>query len=273
MVFAEPTCTWPSCRWLQTLCVVVAVGGLVLWSDASQAEASGNALRAGVITGAVGVSYFSLLVVDETWGTTTCRVCATNDLDRGVRELLVWQNPTVAARISDGLLLGIPTTSMAAAFLVGRRDGNRQGVTDGFVTLEAIAFAGLGTSLAKLTVARRRPFSYYRTFAYPSSVDENRSFWSGHTAVTFAAISSLATVSYHHGWSGGPIVAVGGVLAAGTTGYLRMGADKHWFTDVLVGAVVGTAVGIAVPVFELGKRRDGDDTGVNAAPLVFGGSF
>ena len=32
-----------------------------------------------------------------------------------------------------------------------------------------------------------------------------------------------------------------------TTGYLRIAANQHYFTDVLTGAVVGTGVGLAVP--------------------------
>jgi polar amino acid transport system permease protein len=38
-----------------------------------------------------------------------------------------------------------------------------------------------------------------------------------------------------------------GFPAAAATGYFRMAADKHWLTDVLTGAMTGTAVGFAVP--------------------------
>jgi membrane-associated phospholipid phosphatase len=43
--------------------------------------------------------------------------------------------------------------------------------------------------------------------------------------------------------------AIGLTLATGV-GYLRVGADAHWLTDVLAGAAVGTAIGVAVPLFE-----------------------
>ena len=39
---------------------------------------------------------------------------------------------------------------------------------------------------------------------------------------------------------------VGGAVAA-VTAYLRIAADKHWLTDVIVGAVVGAGIGFAVP--------------------------
>ena len=35
--------------------------------------------------------------------------------------------------------------------------------------------------------------------------------------------------------------------AAATTGLLRIMSDQHWVTDVLSGAVVGTAIGMIVP--------------------------
>ena len=47
----------------------------------------------------------------------------------------------------------------------------------------------------------------------------------------------------------------GAVIAGGaTTGLFRILAGKHFPTDVLVGAVAGTAVGITVPL--LHRRRE-----------------
>jgi membrane-associated phospholipid phosphatase len=40
---------------------------------------------------------------------------------------------------------------------------------------------------------------------------------------------------------------VGGALATGTA-YLRIAADRHWLSDVIVGMLTGVAVGIAVPL-------------------------
>jgi len=31
------------------------------------------------------------------------------------------------------------------------------------------------------------------------------------------------------------------------TGYLRIAADKHYFSDVAIGAAVGTAIGFIIP--------------------------
>jgi membrane-associated phospholipid phosphatase len=37
-------------------------------------------------------------------------------------------------------------------------------------------------------------------------------------------------------------------VAAATTGTLRLVGDAHYFSDVFVGAVVGTAVGLGIPL-------------------------
>ncbi|HEX2879195.1 MAG TPA: hypothetical protein VHO25_06635 [Polyangiaceae bacterium] len=51
-----------------------------------------------------------------------------------------------------------------------------------------------------------------------------------------------------------PYVAIGGGVLAVGTGLLRIGADMHWASDVLVGAAAGSALGFAVP-FLLHSRR------------------
>ena len=40
-----------------------------------------------------------------------------------------------------------------------------------------------------------------------------------------------------------------GLSMAAFTGYLRIAADKHYLSDVLTGAIVGSAVGFVVPYF------------------------
>ena len=44
-----------------------------------------------------------------------------------------------------------------------------------------------------------------------------------------------------------PLIWAEGLAVAATTGYLRIAADKHYFSDVLSGALIGSAVGFMVP--------------------------
>ena len=64
--------------------------------------------------------------------------------------------------------------------------------------------------------------------------------------------SAAVTCSHHlnlplYGEDTAAVPCATGFLMAGMTGALRMVGDKHYLTDVLVGAVVGTAVGFGLP--------------------------
>jgi membrane-associated phospholipid phosphatase len=77
-----------------------------------------------------------------------------------------------------------------------------------------------------------------------------RSFFSGHTTLTFVSAGVLCS---HHLGLGllGPtldvITCAGGFAVAAMTSVFRMMSDMHYATDVAVGAVVGSAFGFAVP--------------------------
>jgi membrane-associated phospholipid phosphatase len=105
---------------------------------------------------------------------------------------------------------------------------------------------------SSLLVARERP--YVQTVRAGDNGrrrhtdDDDVSFFSGHTTEAFALASAAGTVATMRGYRWAPVTWVfGGGLAAGT-GYLRLAADRHWFTDVLVGMIVGVGIGMAVPL-------------------------
>lgn len=65
-------------------------------------------------------------------------------------------------------------------------------------------------------------------------------------------------VSRARNYSIEPVVWAGGYAIAATTGYLRIAADKHYLSDVVAGAIVGTGVGLAIPLLlhrHLGSKR------------------
>jgi hypothetical protein len=66
-----------------------------------------------------------------------------------------------------------------------------------------------------------------------------------------SARKSAATVSHVLSAGGNrlsPFIAGGGGVLALGTGFLRIAADAHWTTDVLTGALLGTGLGVAVPL-------------------------
>ncbi len=102
--------------------------------------------------------------------------------------------------------------------------------------------------MTKLAGARQRPFVH---FAPPGTLvpseEDNVSFFSGHTSLTFSLAVSAGTIADDRHYALAPVIWATGLALAGTTGYLRIAADKHYTTDVLTGAAVGTIVGYAWP--------------------------
>ena len=80
--------------------------------------------------------------------------------------------------------------------------------------------------------------------------DRYRSFFSGHTSLSFTAAALTCTHHRHlplHGPDSNWIPCATGVALATTTGTLRIAGDRHYFTDVVTGAAVGSLVGWVVP--------------------------
>ena len=113
---------------------------------------------------------------------------------------------------------------------------------DMVVLAEALAVNGALVTFAKYTVQRPIPRVYAEP---PGTAADYRSFYSGHTSTVFAALSVEAqTISARHGgapWLWSAVVVIGGSVAVE-----RVLAGYHFPTDVLVGAAMGTATGLAV---------------------------
>ena len=109
------------------------------------------------------------------------------------------------------------------------------------------------SNLAKSLVKRPRPFMFDRSDKIPLALKTKKaarySFFSSHTS--FTAALSFLTAKIHHdvnpksGLSG----ALWGLAAAvpAYTGLQRIRGGKHFLTDVIVGYVVGAAIGILIP--------------------------
>jgi membrane-associated phospholipid phosphatase len=66
-----------------------------------------------------------------------------------------------------------------------------------------------------------------------------------------------------------PLVWGVGMPLAAATGYLRIAADKHYLTDVVVGALFGAAVGVALPLLAHGRQdASTGTTGTASAPVM-----
>ena len=82
---------------------------------------------------------------------------------------------------------------------------------------------------------------------YSDRADDNLSFYSGHTNLAFALVVSAGTIAHIRNYEAEPYIWGFGIPIALFVAYTRIAAQKHYFTDVLIGAVIGSAIGFAIP--------------------------
>ena len=116
---------------------------------------------------------------------------------------------------------------------------------------QTIALSWGAKELAKHCVTRYRPYMYFEG-APQGAIDDGDykdSFFSGHATLSFAAagFTTYQALTYlpdsPYKWI---TIGVSYALCA-TTAALRLASGNHFMTDVLCGAVVGSALGFLIP--------------------------
>lgn len=130
-------------------------------------------------------------------------------------------------------------------------------VTLGTIFAETLSLVVGATYITKALAGRARPYAYNTSLtpderyaiAGPDDPKVRFSFFSGHTATSFAAATLLSTLYTDlHGPSTTSRIVWGASLSlASLTGYARIQGGVHFPTDVFVGAAVGAAIGYLVP--------------------------
>jgi len=154
----------------------------------------------------------------------------------------------------------------------GRGDVARRLVA---VDAEAFAVNALLTSIVQRAVGRERPFAQGCGTAghapCTSPDDRNTSFFSGHTSFAFTGATLLC---FQHGrldlyGDGDRFVCPVALAVASLTGLLRIGADRHWATDVLTGAAVGAAAGTVVSIAHISSAKRDSTASARVASVAF----
>jgi membrane-associated phospholipid phosphatase len=155
--------------------------------------------------------------------------------------------------------VGFETISTPGAYIIGGslylfgRVTKRQDLADfGWHGTEALLVANGLTGFLKGTLGRARPFvsndSNPRDFRLGGGfgTSDRQSFPSGHTSTAFAAAAAVTSEIRRLHPKALPYVAV--VMYGGATlvGLSRMYHNKHWASDVALGAAVGTFSGLKV---------------------------
>ena len=113
-----------------------------------------------------------------------------------------------------------------------------------------LTYAVLNT--LKDNIKRNRPYMYFEESQLNDDLIDDRwnSFPSGHTAAAFCGLAFFSTAlldGYVECQSWGFYAMAAGIVCASCTGVCRICSGKHFVTDVLTGAAIGTFSGIIVP--------------------------
>jgi len=184
---------------------------------------------------------------------STCRWCNPPGFDSSVRDALKWSDTGTANLVSYIVPLGVEPLAVFALDVIAAREAGapRAAWVDALLISESVAIAMVMNQTVKFIVGRERPFVHALPeadkphTAHPS--DNNVSFYSGHATFAFALAVSGGTVASMRRYRLAPWIWGAGLSLGVATAYLRVAADRHYASDVTVGALLGSATGFAVP--------------------------
>jgi hypothetical protein len=206
-------------------------------------EGQGAPFRTGwpdaVAIGAGGALALLPIALHLPAGSAPCAPCDPNTLS-GLDRVAVHRPDPAADRASTLLLLG--AGGAAALGSVWGEDRTRA-IGNAVVFTDAITWAAVADQWLKVTVHRSRPILYTAAAPQAANTRDNReSFPSGHAELAFAAATAYTMIAHRRGLPHATRNAVILYTAATVVGILRVAAGKHFPTDVLGGALLGSAV-------------------------------
>lgn len=128
---------------------------------------------------------------------------------------------------------------------------------------------GIG-EIVKFSVGRARPFERDCAFdpqrAGCDDSDRFASFYSLHAGMAFTSAGFSCAMHLSHRLYDDPVADIAScgasIALAGATGMLRIASDRHYLSDVLIGSLLGFAVGYLIPLAvipERGTREEPED--------------
>ena len=197
----------------------------------------------------------------------TSRFKNTNRMDvRGRDRLRLGERGShIIDSISDFTLYSLMLWPVMDAAMIGIFDRNpRLAGQLMLMNAQALAMTSFTVGITKTAAGRLRPFqSDCDPAVDPECEEVGASFFSGHTSSAFTG-AGLVCVQHRHldiyggGW--GDKAACGMALTAATaTGIFRMMADRHWASDVVVGAAVGLISGWLIPRLLYFRKGRGEE--------------
>lgn len=186
------------------------------------------------------------------------------DVDRTMRGLLLFGEREALAEILSDATYGV---SAGGAIIVALSLDNLPGRLPGLQrVIAAWGMTNAVNSLLKREFSRERPGEFYKNPGAEISVDERFvSMPSGHASGSFAVVVAALRVCQREQCSSKATIKKVLIPAAALTAVLRISADKHYFTDIVAGAALGSAIGWYLPTV---WKHDGGEAAVTALPSL-----
>jgi membrane-associated phospholipid phosphatase len=207
------------------------------------------AIDTALLLGGLTLWVTPYLVVGNTTAGPSCDPCDAGKLNALDRPFAGSANPT--ARAVANVWLAVPAIyAIADIGDVGGRHW-RSYLSDFVVVAESLAWDGALQEIVRRAVRRPRPY-LYAPGLYPDDRSTNEasfSFYSGHTSAAFnIAVSFSYTFMLRHprsrwNWA----VWATTLTVASVEPFLRVTSGDHFPTDVIVGALMGSAMGLLIP--------------------------
>jgi hypothetical protein len=128
----------------------------------------------------------------------------------------------------------ITIPALAGFYIFGHFDENDKAKRTALIATESFLITGLYTTILKVTFGRHRPSTGDSSTTFDGFTTNHNSFPSGHTSTAFA----IATV-FANEYEEIPYIKPISYGLATLTGLSRMNDEKHWASDVFLGAALG----------------------------------
>jgi membrane-associated phospholipid phosphatase len=177
-----------------------------------------------------------------------------NAVDEFFRDAFARRDPKPAEVLSHIMSYGVaPVAGVAFGGIAAAADKRSDEIPLNYLLIAEAGSVFLAVNeIIKPLARRERPDTHRLDGDRKAGEIEQKealySFTAGHSGTGFAIAFAGGTIASMRGYRLAPLVWVSGIVIATATGYLRMAADKHYFTDVLVGSALGAGIGAAVPL-------------------------
>lgn len=150
--------------------------------------------------------------------------------------------------------------AMAGGYLIGAVSGSRRLAAASLLGLQSLTIAAGITEGIKLLAGRTRPNMTDDQWDFQGPGGDQKSFVSGHATHAFA-VATVFALEYRESYVVPPLV----YSLATLTAYSRVNDNKHWVSDVVLGAGVGFLIGVLT--HRLSPFRPGNNPNVSILPM------